>query len=701
MQPVTGDHPLYLRFRWPGLAFYLVATLSLLAATPLSGSAQQPGGSTLQGQWHYVGGDAYHQRYSALDQIDAGNFEELEIAWTWRGSNFDPTAPRGKPLFVDGVVYSVVGNRRTVVAVDAGTGETLWTYREPHTIRWERSTRRGHGKGVAYGEVDGRGVIFVSTPAFFLHALDARTGEHLENWGAEVPLPGFPDTGVIDLLADVLDGWGRWEDYVAAGGTYDPDWGAPAELGHITSSSPPIVVNGVVVVGNSAESGNEQLRQENIPGDILAYDASTGQHLWKFHVIPRPGEFGHETWENDAWSWTGDVSSWAPMSADPALGMVYIGTNPPTNDFWGGFRPGDGLFGNSVIALDVQTGERAWHFQMVRHDIWDYDTSIPPLLIDVTVNGEDVPAVVLNGKHGITFVFNRVTGEPVWPIEYRAVPPSQVPGEQASPVQPFPTLPEPVGFLGLPEEELIDYTPELREQALEILEDFDWGQEPYTPLIHEGNELGKRATINCPSGSPNTGAEPSADPETGFVYISMTRNCRCPQIPPGSELDDPDDPIFSGTNTTPAFITGETTLDWVGGLGNAGCGGPQGLPLWRPPYSRIVAVDMNTGEHAWSMPNGDTPDRIRNHPSLQGVDLPNTGAGSLAPTLVTRTLLFHTGEPYLYALDKRTGGRLGRLELPAPGSYGLITYMHEGRQHIVVQVNSTDLPNSLVALRLP
>lgn len=700
MKPSTGDQFRF-GFSRPRPVSSLLATLSLLLLVPLLASAQQPGSSTGQGEWHYLGGDSYHQRYSPLDQIDAGNFEDLEIAWTWRGDNFDPSPARGKPIYVDGIVYTVVGNRRTVVAIDGGTGETLWTFREPNTTRWERSTRRGHGKGVSYAEVDGRGVIFVSTPAFFLHALDANTGRHLESWGTRVPLPGFPDTGVVDLLYNVLEGWGPWEDYVAAGGSYDPDWGAPAELGHITSSAPPIVVNGVVVVGNSAESGNEQLRTENVPGDIVAYDARTGEHLWKFHVIPRPGEVGHETWENDAWAWTGDVSSWAPMSADPELGLVYIGTNPPTIDFYGGFRPGDGLFGNTMLALDVETGERRWHFQMVRHDIWDYDTSVPPLLIDVTVEGEEVPALVANGKHGITFAFNRVTGEPLWPIEYRPVPPSLVPGERVSPVQPFPTKPQPVGFLGLPEEELIDYTPELRQQALEILEDFDWGREPYTPYIHEGNELGKIATINCPSGAPNTGAEPSADPETGLVYISVNRNCRCPQVARGTQLDDPVNPVFTGTNTNPDFITGETTTEWAPGEGNMGCRGPQGLPLWRPPYSRIVAIDMNTGEEAWWVPNGDTPDGVRNHPALQGIEVPNTGAGSLAPTLVTRTLLFHTGDPYLTALDKRTGERLGRVELPANGSYGIITYMHEGQQYIVVNVNSGDLPNSYVALRLP
>jgi quinoprotein glucose dehydrogenase len=248
---------------------------------------------------------------------------------------------------------------------------------------------------------------------------------------------------------------------------------------------------------------------------------------------------------------------------------------------------------------------------------------------------------------------------------------------------------------------LIDYTPELRREALAILENFDWGKVPYTPYIHEGNDLGKIATINCPSGSPNTGAELSADPESGIVYISVSRNCRCPQVIGGSELDDPEDPVFVGTNTNPDYITGKTTVEWAPGRANMGCRGPQGLPLWKPPYSEIVAIDMNTGDRVWSVPNGETPAYIRDHPALGGVDLPDTGSGRLAPTLVTSTLLMHTGDEYLHAVDKQTGAPLGTVELPADGQYGLITYMHEGRQYIVVQVTSQELPNSLVALRLP
>ncbi|MGE4632538.1 MAG: pyrroloquinoline quinone-dependent dehydrogenase, partial [Planctomycetota bacterium] len=331
------------------------------------------------GEWRYIGADAAHTRYSPLGQINAENFEDLEVAWIWRGDNYGPrplAVSRSTPLYIDGMLYTVAGERRAVVAIDPDTGETIWVFREPHTTRFDRGMRNGYGKGVAYGEIDGRGVIYITSPAFFLYALDAKTGVPIEDWGTPVPLAGFPQTGVVDLLPDLIRDWEPWETW--EGGPYDPDFGIPRELGHITNSSPPIVVNGVVVVGNSAEQGYNQTRIEMVPGDILAYDSRTGEHKWKFHVIPRPGEFGHDTWENDAWKWTGDVSSWAPMSSDPERGLVYIPTNPPTIDFFGGFREGDGLFGTSVIALDVETGNRAWHFQTVHHDIWNFDNPTAP-----------------------------------------------------------------------------------------------------------------------------------------------------------------------------------------------------------------------------------------------------------------------------------------------------------------------------------
>ena len=665
--------------------------LSFLLSALVPAAAQDAG--TPEGEWRYVGGDASHTRYSPLDQIDAGNFEDLEVAWVWRGDNFGPGVDnvfRSTPIYVDGLLYTVAGQRRTVVAIDPATGETIWTYREPDTTRYQRGMRNNYGKGVAYAEIDGRPVIYTSSPGFFLHALDAKTGLPLENWGTAVPLPGFPETGVVDLLPDLVRDWEPW---LESGYRYDPDHGIPRDLGNISSSSPPIVVNGVVIVGNVHEQGYYQTRTENIPGDILAYDARTGEHLWKFHVIPRPGEFGHETWENDAWRTTGDVSSWAPMSADPERGIVYIPTNPPTLDFYGGFRPGDNLFGTSILALDVATGERLWHFQTVHHDIWNFDNPTAPILLDVTVDGQSTPIVVQTTKQAWAFTFNRETGEPVWPIVERPVPQSEIPGEQLSPTQPFPTWPAPYDLQGLTEDDLIDFTPELRQQALEIVENYRIGPIFNAP-IQVGHPSGLRSFVSCPSGATNIHGPTSADPETGIAYVSSISGCRSENIVPGREMDEPDDPM----------TTGRTVADWV--VANRGdFGGPQGLPIYKPPYSRITAIDMNTGEHLWMAPNGDTPERIRNHPALEGVDLPNTGVTSHAVTLATRTLLISAegsgGASVLRAVDKRTGDRLGTIEIPAPGQYGMMTYMHEGRQYIVVQISSPAHPGALAAVRLP
>ena len=414
------------RLRRGALELSFPLALGVLAG-PAVAIAQDRGNP--DGEWRYQSGDAWGTRYSPLDQVDASNFEDLEIQWIWRGDNFGPHpsyVARSTPSYIDGVLYTVAGYRRTVAAIDPKTGETLWIYREPNTRRWEESMRASYGKGVGYTEIDGRAVLYVITPAFFLHALDAKTGEHLEGFGRRVPIPGFPRTGVVDLLADL-------------GHDYDPYKGIPREVGYITSSSPPIVVNGTVVIGNSNEQGYNQTRIENVPGDILGYDARTGEYKWKFKVIPQSeSELGFDTWENDAWRWTGDVSSWAPLSADLERGIVYIPTSSPTIDYYGGFRPGNNLFGTSIIALDVETGQRVWHFQTVHHPIWNYDLPTVPILVDVTVNGEEVPMVIQTTKQGLTFALNRETGEPVWPIEERPVPQSIVPGEQLASTQPIP-----------------------------------------------------------------------------------------------------------------------------------------------------------------------------------------------------------------------------------------------------------------------
>ena len=444
-----------------------LATLALALSSPPT--LAQDGG------WTHWGGDEKSQRYTPHDQITADNFENLEVAWVWRGDNFGPSVDnilRSTPIYAEGKLFGVAGARRTVIAMDPASGETLWSFREPTSKRWADSMRKNYGKGVAYAEVNGEGRIYVVTPGFFLHALDPETGYLLEDFG---------DDGTVDLLADF-------------GYDYHPTDGLPPEVGYITNSSPPIVVNGVVVVGNSHEQGYHQTRNENVPGHVLAYDARSGDHLWKFNVIPQSeNEFGFDTWENDAWRWTGNVSAWAPMSADPDRGLVYVVTDPPTNDYWGGFHPGDNLFATSILAIDVRTGERRWHFQTVHHDIWNRDNPTAPNLLDVTVDGQRIPILVQTTKQAFAYVFNRETGEPVWPIEERPVPRGNVPGEYYSPTQPFPTRPAAYDLQDITEDDLIDFTPELRAQSVEILNRYQYGSmfTPPAPPRQRPRETGR------------------------------------------------------------------------------------------------------------------------------------------------------------------------------------------------------------------
>jgi len=530
--------------------------------------------------------------------------------------------------------------------------------------------RKDYGKGVAYAEIDGRGVIYISSPAFFLTALDAKTGKPLENWGKPVPIDGFPKSGVVDMLADL-------------GHEYDPYEGLPLETGYITTSSPPIVVNGVIIVGNSHEQGYYQSRIENVPGDILAYDARTGEFLWKFNVIPRPGEFGHETWENDVWKITGDVSSWAPMSADLERGIVYIPTNGVTIDYYGGFSPGDNLYSTSLIALDAKTGERVWHYQLVRHDIWNYDTPTAPVLLDVIIDGKETPIVVQTTKQNFAYTFNRETGEPIWPIEDHAVPASDIPGEKLSETQPYPTKPLAYGMQGFVEDDLIDYTPELRAAAIDILKNHKTGP-LFNPPLHRDNDQGYRAAYWCPGdgGGTNIDGPTVADPETGILYVSTRKACSSRIIVSGEERD-----------KNIASPTGATFSDYAS-LRSDQVRGPDNLPLFKPPYSHITAIDMNSGEHLWQIPIGETPERVLDHPQLEGMDIPTTGTGRNAVMAVTKTLFMYAsvasdGTPNLYFVNKLTGEHLGSVEFENPSSYGMMTYMHEGRQYIMLQTGST------------
>ena len=518
-------------FRSRTLVLFVAMAAVLLAAA--AAPAQRLTG-TENGEWRYLGGDAGHTRSSALDQIDGDNFSDLEVAWIWRGDNFGPNIDyfnRATPIYVDGVVYTVASPRRQVVAIDPATGETLWTFREPESVRHLRSPRQAYGKGVAYAEVNGRGVIFVTSPAFFLWALDAETGRPLENWGRPIPLDGFPQSGGLDLIPPLVEDWGRWLDRAAS---YDPGYGIPRELGMVTSSAPPIVVNGVVVVLVGHQPSYGQTRIENVPGDVMGFDAATGEFLWKFHTIPRPGEFGHETWHNDAWQWSGDMSTWAPASADPELGLVYLVTNASTVQSYTGHRPGDNLFGGCVLALDVRTGERRWHFQIHRSDQWNYDLPTAPILMDLTVDGERIPALIQNTKQGLVFAFNRETGEPIWPIVDREVIQTEVPGNYTSPRQPYPTRPEPLDPIvlgtGLTEEFVIDFTPELKQRG---------ARHPGATSASAGSTCRRcRRTTRTTSTTTWAAAAagniiphpPVADPSTGLMFNSHRRTLQRPGV---------------------------------------------------------------------------------------------------------------------------------------------------------------------------
>ena len=712
----------------PGL---VCAVLVLTAAAAFA--QRLPG--TENGEWRYLGGDAGHTRSSPLNQINGDNFAGLEVAWTWRSDNFGPHLDyfsRSTPIYVDGMLYTVATPRRQVVAIDPATGETLWTFREPETIRHLRSPRQAYGKGVAYGEVNGRGVIYVTSPAFFLWALDAKTGRPLENWGVPVPLDGFSETGTIDLIPPLVADWGRWQDRDA---TYDAGYGIPRELGMVTSSSPPIVVNGVVVVLVGHEPSYGQTRIENVPGDIMGFDAETGEFLWKFHVIPRPGEVGHETWHNDAWQWSGDMSSWAPASADPELGLVYIVTNASTVQSYAGHRPGDNLFGGCVLALDVQTGERRWHFQIHRSDQWNYDLPTPPMLMDLTVDGRRIPALIQNTKQGLIFAFNRETGEPIWPIEDREVIQTEVPGNYTSPRQPYPTRPEPVDPIvmnGLTEEFVIDYTAELKQQAMEILSQYRIGG-LYVPPLPENHDNDFYNNVGCLGAGNVIPHPPVADPSTGMMYVSHRRTCTAPQFMAPTGGVDEDDPNYAvpgpnaaTPNSTPT--TGTTVAAWLPGgvrrptdtqaplVSVTGLPTIDGLRLYKPMDNQLSAFQMHTGERSWSLPVGQTPEVIRNHALLRGITIPNTGGTGSSIQMVMGDLLVQTralseggrqlvpdAPLELHGRDKLTGEILGSVELPAPGQYGMMTYMHQGKQYIVVQIGSvqTDFPAALVALTLP
>lgn len=624
------------------------------ATLTISLGAQAP-----DAEWRSYHRDLHGTRYSPLAQITRENVRDLRVAWTWKSDNFgNPPEFKNEttPLYVNGTLYFTAGFRRAVVAADPATGETLWVWRPDEGVRYQRAPRRNSGRGVSFWS-DGKGDdrVIVVTPGFHLVALNAKTGRPVETFGTN---------GFVDLMQGL-------------GVPVDP------ASGTIGNSSPPVITHDTIIVGPAHEQGDRPRSKRNTPGFVQAYDARTGKQIWRFHTIARPGEPGSETWEGDSLSYTGNTGVWAPMSVDEELGYAYLPVEAPTSDWYGGHRLGDNLFSTSLVALDVKTGRKIWHFQVIHHDIYDWDNTTAPIIADLVVDGRPVKAVVQLTKQSFAYAFDRVTGKPLWPMPETPVPQSDVPGERASKTQPIPTKPKAFDRQGISKDDLVDFTPAIRAEAEKLAKQFRLGPLFATASLAEAPD-GTKGTLTLPGSTGGTGWEHGAfDPETGYLYV--------------------------GTATIPIILAlakdPKHDIDYINVRGTIPT--PFGLPVIKPPYGRITAINMNTGEHAWQIANGDTPREVRNHPLLKGLDIPRTGSRSKAGLLVTKTLLFagegFGGQPYFRALDKQTGEIIWETRIPGVQTGLPMTYMHDGKQYVVFSAGDQDagVPAMLVAFALP
>ena len=690
----------------------------LAAATAGLRGQSKPAGA----EWTTYGGDLASTRYSPLDQITKDNFGKLEVAWRFKTDALGPRPEfnfQGTPLMVGGVVYSTAGTRRAVVALDAGTGEMLWMHGENEGKRGESAPRQLSGRGLSYwpGTATEKARIVYVTPGYQMVALDAKTG---------VPAAGFGKNGIVDLKDD-------------------DDQPIDIVTGEMGLHATPIIAKDVIVVGAAHLPGGAPKSRIHEKGFVRGYDARTGKRLWIFHTIPLAGEFGNNTWEKDSWSYTGNAGVWAQMTIDEETNTVFLPVELPTGDYYGGHRPGNGLFGESLVALDLKTGQRKWHYQLVHHGIWDMDIPCAPILMDLTVNGRAIKAIGQPTKQGWIYVFDRVTGRPVWPIEERPVEKGTVPGEWYSPTQPFVTKPPPFERQGVAIDDLIDFTPALRDEAVKLVSNYKIGP-IFTPPV-ASTWPGPLATLMLPNATGGANWQGGAfDPETKMFYI-FTNTSPTPlglvkPDPTKSDFDwiqgtarNPNaTPSPSSAGSAPAGDAGGGrgagyTISAAGspvpaagggrgggapaGGGGEGGGGPniQGLPLVKPPYGRITALDMNAGTLAWQIAHGETPDNIKNHPALKGLTIPRTGRQGRIGVLVTKNLVI-AGEggfvttpngrgAMLRAYDKATGADAGAVYMPAPQTGSPMTYFYNGKQYIVVAVSGAGYSGELVAFKLP
>lgn len=648
-------------------------------------------------EWRAYGGDTGHTRYSPLDHINADNFSKLVVAWRFKTDHLGPRPEfmfEGTPVMANGVLYSTAGSRRAVVALDPETGEELWMHSEREGQRGTVAPRQLSGRGLAYWTDGNEERILYVTPGYRLVALNAKTG---------MRVPTFGDDGIVDLKQN--------NDQVI-----DPLSG---EIGlHAT----PMVAGNIVIVGAAHRSGGVPTGKTNVKGYIRGFDVRTGKRLWIFHTIPQPGEFGNETWLKDSWSYTGNTGAWGQISIDPELGIAYLPVESATGDYFGADRPGANLFAESLVAVDLHTGKRKWHFQFVHHGIWDHDIPCPPMLVDINRNGKIIKAVAQPGKQAFLYVFDRVTGQPLWPIEERPVPRGDVPGEWYSPTQPFPldARGRPFNYdkQGFGVDDLIDFTPELHAEAMKIVSRYKLGPIFTPPVVSKAEGPLATLTMAAASGGTNWPGG-SYDPETNMLYVNSQKvvsqlGLVPPRDPTKNDLAYVIGNALTGARTSGIMGAAPAPAAAAAAEGGGGAGGlnVRGLPIMKPPYGQISAIDLGKGEIVWQIAHGETPDSVRNHPDLKGLNIPRTGRPGPVGSLTTKTLLI-SGEAgfgptptgargaMLRAYDKATGKEVGAVYIPAPQTGTPMTYMVNGKQYIVLAVSGAGYSGELIAFRLP
>jgi quinoprotein glucose dehydrogenase len=694
----------------------LVAAVVTWGLIPVAGQGSgQP--STSRGEWPHYTADVKGTRYSPLDQVTAANFNKLEVAWRFKTDSLGPYPEyklEGTPLMVNGVVYTTGGTRRAVVALDAKSGELIWVHSLREGRRAAVSPRQLSGRGVSYW-TDGKGderIIYVTT-GFRLVALNAKTGQ---------PIPSFGDKGIVDLKAGVVKGRGVQIDL---------------ETGEIGIHSTPLIVKDIAIVGSAMREGATVETHDNTKGLVRAFDVRTGKQLWQFDTIPRPGQFGNDTWQNESWATTGNVGVWTQITVDEELGLVYLPVETPSSDFYGGHRPGNNLFAESLVCVDLKTGKRKWHFQFVHHPVWNFDMSSAPIVADVPIDGKPRKVVAVPSKQSWLYVFDRVTGEPIWPIEEKPVPAGNVPGEWYAPTQPHP--PDKLRYarnvLRVPDD-LIDFTPELRAEALERLKRYKVEPSPFVPPILGNVEgilgaIGAGTATNWPGGG--------YDPELHIVFAPAgnTPSARSLVEPPEKFSDikyvsgiggQPFRPVLGPGDCCAADspLTAQRAREAQAApappaappSANAAAAAQgltvQGLPIVKPPYGMLAAISLERGEVMWQTPHGDTPDNIRNHPLLRGKTIPKTGQANTSGVglLVTKTLVImgdpqvtttpeHPRGAMLRAYDKQTGQQVGAIWMPAPQTGSPMTYSYNNRQYIMVAVGGGNVSGEYLAFALP